>query len=132
MKTVKITLTGKKKPIHDGVGGVHSDGAIVELPDAIADQFVAIKVAVFVGDMSSIAAIAANKERADESRIAQIKARASRAMQIHDALPADVRQAVHEDGDEVTERYLAGIDDADASVAEPIKRPRGRPRKNPL
>ena len=132
MKTVKMVLTGKKKPIADGIGGKHADGAVVSLPDAIADQFVASKLAVFVDGSSSIEAAAANKVRRDEAVMAQRKAMAMRAMQIHDNLPADVRSQVHEAGDEATERYLAHLssiegDDVDAA---PVKRKRGRPRKH--
>lgn len=133
MKTVKMTLTGKKKPVSDGLGGRHADGAVVQLPDDVADQFVAMKVAVFVDGSSSIEAAEANKQRQAEAIMAQRKAMAARAMAIHDALPADVRQAVHEDGDEVTERYLAhlsSVEGADVVEALPIKRKRGRPRKH--
>ena len=68
-----------------------------------------------------------------EAIMAQRQAMARRAMAIHDNLPADVPQAVHEAGDEATERYLAhlsSVEGEDVVDAAPVKRKRGRPRKH--
>lgn len=134
MKQVRITLPEGRADVHDGVGGIHKQGQMVELPDEVADQFVAMRLAVFLDDSSRIEAERANKARADDSRIAQQRARAVQSMSVHDALPAEVRHVVHEEGDEATEDYLARLasklHEGDMPPEGlPPKRPRGRPRK---
>ncbi len=62
--------------------------------------------------------------------MAQQKARARAAMAVHDSLPEQVRAAVHEHGDDVTEDYLAGIArESETLPGLPEPRRRGRPRK---
>lgn len=129
MKTIKIALPPERKNVHDGLGGIHINGAVVELPDETADALVAMKLAAFVDASSAIDAARAHRERADIERMAQQKARARSSMAVHDSLPAEVRVAVHELGDDVTEDYLAGLNREAEEPDEPIKRGRGRPRK---
>ena len=106
MKTIQIDLTSrtKKSPVSDGIGGQHADGAVVELPDEVADALIGLKIAFPVDGSSLIAAKAAAKEREKADKIQRIKVAAMRQMQLHDSLPADVRALVHEHGDEVTEQ----------------------------
>lgn len=132
MKTIKIVLPPERKNVHDGLGGVHVNGDVVELPDETADALVAMKLAAFADTSSAIDAAKAHKERADLERMAQQKARARSSMAVHDSLPADVRAAVHEHGDDVTEDYLAGIareHESETLPGLPEPRRRGRPRK---
>lgn len=141
MKTVKIDLSQRptQNPVSDGIGGEHAHGTIVELPDEVADALIGLKCAYPVDGSSLIAAQQAAKARADADRMAQAKAAAQRRMNLHDNLPAEVRQAVHEHGDEATEAYLEALNAAHQREAqqqqrapqELVKRPRGRPRKHP-
>ncbi len=143
MKTIQIDLSARtnKKPISDGAGGQHADGAVVQLPDEIADALIGLKVAFPVDGSSLIAAQAAAKERAEADRVQRIKVAAMRQMQVHDSLPPEVRAMVHEHGDEVTEQYLAHVREQDAlherppivfghsETSEPVRR-RDRHRKH--
>lgn len=144
MKTIQIDLTARtnKSPVSDGIGGQHAHGAVVELPDEIADALIGLKIAFPVDGSSLIAAKAAAKEREEAERVQRVKVAAMRQMQLHDSLPAEVRALVHEHGDEVTEQYLAhkqAEEEASARPMYPIQqiypadpvRRRGRPRKHP-
>ncbi len=136
MKTVQIDLTARPtmNPISDGIGGQHKHGAVVELPDEIADALIGLKAAFPVDGSSLIEAKEAAKQRLADDLMAQQHAAAKRSMNLHDNLPAEVRAAVHEHGDEVTETYLASLQEQDAQPSPApaqFKRPRGRPRKHP-
>ena len=137
MKTVQIDLTQRPNmhPVSDGIGGEHKHGAIVELPDDVADALIVLKCAFPVDGSSLIGAKEAAKIKAAADIQAQIHAQAKRAMRLHDNLPAEVRAAVHEHGDEATESYLAHlqeqIEQPSINPTAPFKRPRGRPRKQP-
>ncbi len=130
MKTIKIVLPPERKNIHDGIGGVHVNGDVVTLPDETADALVALKFAAFADASSALDAAKAHEARAEAARMAQQKARARAAMAVHDSLPEQVRAAVHEHGDDVTEDYLAGIArESETLPGLPEPRRRGRPRK---
>lgn len=132
MKTIKIALPPERKNVHDGLGGIHINGAVVELPDETADALVAMKLAAFADASSAIDAAKAHKERADIERMAQQKARARSAMAVHDALPAEVRVAVHELGDDVTEDYLAGLErEYESAPSKPNRRQRRMMQQKP-
>lgn len=133
MKTIKIVLPPSRKNVHDGLGGIHVNGDVVELPDETADALVAMKLAAFADASSAIDAERAHKERAEIERMAQQKARARSAMAVHDALPAEVRVAVHELGDDVTEDYLAGLerDDSEPAPSKPNRRQRRMMQQKP-
>ncbi len=135
MKTIQIDLTSRtnKSPVSDGIGGQHADGAVVELPDEVADALIGLKIAFPVDGSSLIAAQAAAKEREEADRVQRVKVTAMRQMQIHDSLPADVRALVHEHGDEVTEDYLAQVREEDEqarSYIDPASHVRRRGRKH--
>ena len=107
-KTVKITLAGTgRTDIHDGLGGIHLDGQTVTLPTDVADAFVAGKFAHFVDGSSSLQAIGDAKDRAEAHTLATVKYRSQQMMAIYDNLPAPVRAATQEHGDEVIEDYLS-------------------------
>jgi hypothetical protein len=106
MKTVRMTLPPGSKPVHDGVGGKHSDNAIVTLPDDVADILITRGCAQPMGADGEIQARAQAKARVDELRMAEQQARSRRAMALHDNLPQEVRELVAEHGDEAAEAYL--------------------------
>jgi hypothetical protein len=129
-----------RKDWHDGVGGVHRHGDIVHLPDEAADAAIAAKAAVAAAgsDAESYQLVKKREEaRQEAARIASQQYMAQQRMAVYDALPADVRAAVHENGDEVVEAYIAEQQQAAAAEAEqeaiaeivPERRKRGRPRK---
>lgn len=127
MKLIKVTLPKGRHNVHDGLGGVHQDGAVVDLPDETADALVSMKLAVFADESSRLEAERAHKARADDARLAEQKHRSRQAMSVHDALPPEVRAAVHEHGDDVTENYLAGLaKDEDSGVLPGLPAPRRR------
>ena len=145
MKSVRITLAGTGRvDLHDGIGGVHLDGHMVELPDEIADAFVAAKLAVFLDGSSAIEAGKLAKERAEAHAVAEQKRRAEQMMHLHDNLPKEVRELAAEHGDDVVEDFLAeqvrlaqvhasprALDAAiEGDDIDPPKRRRGRPRKD--
>lgn len=118
---VKIIGVGpKKKPAHDGLGGKHADGAIVDLPDGTALRMIAAGTAAPV-EGGAIAIRKQAEEHSDRLRLAQQQARARQSMIVHDSMPEDVRHAVYEHGDEVTETYLAELDRQDSELTQPSK-----------
>lgn len=148
MKTVQIDLSQRtnKSPVSDGIGGKHAHGAVVQLPDEVADALIGLKVAFPVDGSSLIEAQRKAKEQAEVNRLAEQRAAAARRMALHDNLPPDVRAAVHEHGDEATEAYLAHLQQQEAEAErarikafnEPFRqqphlapRRRGRNRKQP-
>ena len=104
---LKITLPDHMADIHDGLGGVHRNGAIVCLPAPIADAFLAKKLAMPADGSMVAQAQKQAEERRAEAIHAEQKARSAAAMNLHDNLPPEVRQAAAEHGDEVVQEYLA-------------------------
>ena len=135
MKTIQIDLSSRdnQNPVHDGIGGQHAHGAVVELPDEVADALIGLKCAFPVDGSSLIAAQQAAKEQRERQRLAQERAAAVSRMRLHDELPPEVRALVHEHGDEATEAYLAQQQAHDEQPApdQVLKRRPGRPRKHP-
>ena len=132
MKTVKFDLSKRAKPdqpVHDGVGGVHAHDSIAELPDDVANEMIALGCAFPVDGSSLISAKQRGEEKRAADMIAQQKARAVQAMRLHDNLPAEVREAVHEFGDEATESYLAHQQETQASEPFPDEPPQRRHRR---
>ena len=137
VKTIQIDLSSRdnQNPVHDGIGGQHAHGAVVELPDEVADALIGLKCAFPVDGSSLIAAQQAAKEQRERQRLAQERAAAVSRMRLHDELPPEVRALVHEHGDEATEAYLAHqqeLDEQPTPEQIELKRRRGgRPRKHP-
>ena len=121
MKTVKFDLSKRPRPdmpVSDGRGGTHAHDSIVELPDDVADEMIALGCAYPVDGSSYISAKQRGEEKRAADLIAEQKQVSMRAMRLHDNLPADVREAVHEHGDEATEAYLAH--QQEALLSEPF------------
>ena len=95
-----------RKDWHDGLGGVHKQGAVVTLPAAAADDAVGAKAAVFVDGQSSIQVHRERDASLEAHRIAEQQARSKAVMAMHDNLPKAVRRGVHEHGDEVAHDYI--------------------------
>lgn len=138
MKKIRITLEGTgRTDVHDGLGGVHKHGHIIEVPDDVANAFVAAKLAVIADGSSTITAIAEHKEAVSTQQMQAEKARAEAAMRTFDRLPPEVREVAREDGDAVIEDHIASDGSAgpmveyDMDTMEP-KRKRGRPRKEAI
>lgn len=128
-KTVQIDLTKlahvENPKVSDGLGGEHSHGAVIALPSDTADQLIAAGFARPVDAKIAANAVAAAKERAEELKTAAQHARAKSAMDVWDSLPPEVRAEAQEHGQEVVERYLAGLpsmslDDYEAASGEPF------------
>lgn len=77
--------------VHDGEGGEHKKGERPVLPAAIADLFIAKKMAVPEQDLSPAEAKRLDQERRDALHQAEQKGRAVSQMKMHDSKPADVR-----------------------------------------
>jgi hypothetical protein len=110
MKTIQVKLDHTtRSDLHDGLGGVHKHGAVVSLPDDIADQLVAAKLAIFLDGSSAIKATAANKA-AQEARIQAARQHSAKMrMELYDTLPKEVRARADEEGDSVIEDYLSSL-----------------------
>lgn len=120
---LKITLPEHMQDVHDGLGGVHRNGAVVRLPASVADAFLSRKLAV-PADGGMIAQ--AQQQAAERQAVADAagqQARSRAAMALHDNLPPEVRQAVHEHGDEVVEEYLAHQQELERKI-EAVMQPR--------
>lgn len=132
MKTVKFDLSKRPRPdmpVSDGRGGNHAHNSIAELPDDVADEMIALGCAYPVDGSSLISAKQRGEEKRAADMIAVQKARAIQAMRLHDNLPAEVRAAVHEFGDEATESYLAHQQETQASEPFPDDPPQRRHRR---
>ena len=144
-KPVRITV----HEVHDGLGGVHKLGDVVEFEGALADFFVSRGQAEIVDReaLKEAATKASDLER--QRRQAAIKNDAMRSMRVFDALPPEVRAAAAEHGDAVIDQFLQPNeplgeilrstaaappqtnDDAfEFPDIDPPKRKRGRPRKD--
>lgn len=77
--------------VHDGEGGEHRQGERPVLPAAIADLFIAKKMAVPEQDLSPAEAKRLDQERKDALAQADQKGRAVSQMKLHDSKPADER-----------------------------------------
>lgn len=119
--------------MHDGLGGVHTDGTVVELPDEVADAFIAAKLAVFVDGSSAIKAREDAKVVAEQQAFALQKRRAEQMMMVHDAMPKEVRELAMEHGDEAIEDFLAEQARSARGKPEPLdldlEQPKRRRRK---
>ena len=132
MKTVKFDLSKRPRPdmpVSDGRGGNHAHNSIAELPDDVADEMIALGCAYPVDGSSLISAKQRGEEKRAADMIAVQKARAIQAMRLHDNLPAEVRAAVHEFGDEATESYLAHQQETQVSEPFPDEPPQRRHRR---
>lgn len=146
---------GSLPMIHDGLGGKHAHGSVVDLPDDVAGNLISAGLGHAASAEDSLKAKAAAEEKANAAR----QAHAARDMALWDSLPPDVRARAAEEGDGVVEDYLAGLpqmtleeyEQADAEPfveanaarepaieaqdiieerPQPPKKRRGRPRKN--
>lgn len=113
---LKITLPEGRHEVHDGLGGVHRDGAVVRLPASVANAFLAKKLAIPADGGMVVQAQKQAEERQAVAEAAQQQARSKAAMSLHDNLPPEVRQAVHEHGDEVVEQYLANQQELERKI----------------
>lgn len=124
MKTIRITLAGTgRKDVSDGTA-MRRDGEVCELADADADTLVGLKLAIFVDGSSAIEVHAGQADRVAAAQIAARQSIAKQAMAIHDLLPAEVRQQVHEHGDAALEDYLASIPVEGFDAPKPKRRVR--------
>ena len=116
IKIIKDRVGDGVAGVHDGLGGKHYVGDVVELPQEVADAFIAKGFAVFadVGDF------AAAKERAEaldaDRRQAMNKAAATARQRGFDDAPPEIRALAREHGDDVIALWEAG-----ESVEEIIK-----------
>lgn len=128
-KPVRITA----EEVHDGLGGVHKRGDVVEFERELADLIVSKGMGVVLGDGDYRAEIARAddmaKARDAANRAADLKAQAERRMRVYDELPSAVREMAQEHGDEVVDEFLKPDDPLEQilDAAEP-KRKRGLPR----
>ena len=123
-RAVKITT----REVHDGLGGVHTEGQIVSLPLDICEIFITRNLAVYVTEDVADKAVKNAKEDAHQRNLELLAASARARMQIFDAMPADVREAAREHGDEVINAHLHPIQ---PTPDAPTGRKRGRPRRQP-
>jgi len=121
MKAVRIIAP----EVHDGLGGVHKAGDIAVLPAEVAQIFIEKNCGVEASDVEYAEAIAKAEAVLDDKRMAENKAAAVQRMRVHDAMPADVREAAREIGDDAITTHLneiAKAEDEARKMDEPKKR----------
>lgn len=109
---------------HDGLGGVHKFGDVVELPLDVALVGLSRKKVELVEREDIIEHVRKAEEDMRARHLAEQQVLAAKRMRLFDALPAEVRAVAREHGDEAVDAFLS----ADLQRAEPKKR-RGRPPK---
>jgi len=107
---VRIKIAHTARPdIHDGLGGVHHHGDVVELPDEVAIAFVAGGFADLIG-AGSYAKVTEASKAADDARALITRHASARVQQdLYDSLPPEVRALAREHGQAVVEEYLQGL-----------------------
>jgi len=118
--------------VHDGLGGVYYRGAIVEFESTLA-EFLRSRGQCEIVDRETLKQAAVDaKAQIAERAAAQLKSEAAARMRVYDALPAEIRAAAAEHGDQVIDEYLRPDEPLQQilDAAEPQKRKRGRPRKS--
>lgn len=120
-KVVKVIVP----EVHDGLGGVHRAGDVVELPLDVAQIFLARNCAVPVSDEDVIAHVRKAEEDMRARHYAEQQALAAKRMRLFDSLPPDVRARARELGEEAIDDYIGSLT---PKAEQPPKR-RGRPPK---
>ena len=123
-RAVRITT----REVHDGLGGVHTEGQIVSLPLDICEIFIARKLAEYVTDDVAGQAVKDAKEDAHQRNLEMLASSARARMSIYDAMPPEVREGAREHGDEAIHAHLHPIQ---PTPDAPTGRKRGRPRRQP-
>jgi hypothetical protein len=144
-KSVRITV----RDVHDGLGGVHHHGDIVEFDAELADFLISRGQAERVQRAEVREAVANAVDMSIERNLREVKSQAEARQAIYDSLPPEVRALAREHGDDVVRVYLDKLEQAERrrrglpAVAthitadagfeqfdDPPKRKRGRPRKD--
>lgn len=120
-KVVKVIVP----EVHDGLGGVHRAGDVVELPLDVAQIFLARNCAVPVSDEDVIAHVRKAEEDMRARHYAEQQALAAKRMRLFDSLPPDVRARARELGEEAIDDYIGSLT---PKAEQPAKR-RGRQPK---
>jgi hypothetical protein len=110
---------------HDGLGGVHRAGDIVELPADVALVGLSRKKVELVDPEAIVEHVRQAEEDMRARHLAEQQALAAKRMRLFDNLPPEVRAKVREVGEEAVDEYIASL----TPRAEPPKRRRGRPPK---
>ena len=121
-KVVRITVP----EVHDGLGGVHKAGDVVELPLDVAQIFFARNCAVPVTDEDVIEHVRKAEEEMKARHFAELQALAAKRMRLFDSLPPDVRARARELGEEAIDEYIGTLT---PKAEQPKPRRRGRPPK---
>lgn len=110
---------------HDGLGGVHRLGDVVELPADVASIGLARKKVELVDREDVIEHIRQAEEDMRARHLAEQQFLAAKRMRLFDSLPPEVRERARETGEEAVDEYIATL----TPVREQPKRRRGRPPK---
>jgi|GEM_PF-6650542 len=108
---------------HDGLGGVHKQGDVVELPADVAFVGLSRKKVELVEPEDVREHIRKAEEDMKARHLAEQQALSAKRMRLFDALPPEVRAAARETGEEAVDDYIATLT---PTVEQPKKR-RGRP-----
>lgn len=121
-KVVRITVP----EVHDGLGGVHRAGDVVELPMDVAAIFLQRNCAVPVSNEDVIAHVRKAEEDMRARHLAEQQALAAKRMRLFDMLPASVRAQAREHGEEAVDAYISSLTPKED---KPAPKRRGRPPK---
>jgi hypothetical protein len=111
--------------LHDGLGGVHKQGDVVELPAEVAYVAIGRHMAELVDSEAIIEHVRQAEEDMRARHLAEQQALSAKRMRLFDSLPPDVRARARELGEEAVDDYIATL----LPKAEQPKRRRGRPPK---
>lgn len=110
---------------HDGLGGVHKQGDIVELPADVAMVGLSRRMVELVDSEAIIEHVRKAEEDMRARHLAEQQALAAKRMRLFDSLPPEVRERARECGEEAIDEYIGTL----TPKEEQPKRRRGRPPK---
>lgn len=111
---------------HDGLGGVHKQGDIVELPADVAMVGLSRRMVELVDSEAIIEHVRKAEEDMRARHFAEQQALAAKRMRLFDSLPPDVRARARELGEEAIDEYIGTLT---PKAEQPKPRRRGRPPK---